>query len=127
MPQFRKHFTVEEANDLLPDLQDRMRGLQAIGARLREEWPAVVPALKAAPHNGGGKKASEYVRRLSEFNAGLQHLHEQGILLKDLERGLVDFPHMRDGNEVLLCYEMSENEVEYWHDLESGFTGRQRL
>ena len=50
-----------------------------------------------------------------------------GVLVKDLDRGLVDFPALRDGEEVLLCWQVGEGEIAYWHGLEEGFAGRKPL
>ena len=54
-------------------------------------------------------------------------LHELGVLVKDLDLGLVDFPTLRDGEEVLLCWRVGEDEIRYWHGLEEGFAGRKEL
>ena len=54
-------------------------------------------------------------------------LEEAGIVVRDIDRGLIDFPAIRDGEEVYLCWELGEDAVEYWHDLESGYRGRQEL
>jgi hypothetical protein len=50
-----------------------------------------------------------------------------GVQIKDFERGLVDFPHIRDGREVFLCWELHEGDIEFWHDIDAGYTGRERL
>ena len=54
-------------------------------------------------------------------------IHERGVIVKDLDTGLVDFPALRDGEEILLCWRLGEDEVAYWHGLEEGFAGRKRL
>ena len=54
-------------------------------------------------------------------------IHTQGAIVKDLDEGLVDFPAVRDGEEILLCWRLGEEEVAYWHGLEEGFAGRQPL
>jgi hypothetical protein len=118
---------VEEANDLLPELRRLLGGIRDVRKSLVVEWERAQPVLKAAGTNGGGEEASGYVSDLTRLNALLQELNRQGVLIKDFDRGLVDFPHWRDGREVLLCWELSEERVRFWHDVESGFAGREPI
>ncbi len=127
MPQFERYFSVEEANDLLPELRRLLAGIRDVRQSLVIEWERAQPVLKAAGSNGGGKEASGYVSDLTRLNALLQELNRQGVLIKDFDRGLVDFPHWRDGQEVLLCWDLSEESVQFWHDLESGYAGREPI
>ena len=70
----------------------------------------------------------EQLQREAEAVAGaVEELQALGVLVKDLDRGLVDFPALRDGEEVLLCWQVGEGEVAYWHGLEEGFAGRKPL
>jgi hypothetical protein len=127
MPQFEKHFSVEEANDLLPELRQLLAGIRAVRDSLVIEWERAQPVLKAASQNGGGKEASGYVSDLTRLNVQLRELHRRGVVMKDLDRGLIDFPHWRDGQEVFLCWELSEDSVGYWHELETGYQGRKPI
>jgi hypothetical protein len=127
MPQFEKHFSVEEANDLLPKIRQLLARIREVRHSLSIEWERAQPVLRAAGQNGGGTEASGYVSDLTRMNAVLQELQRQGVVIKDFDRGLVDFPHWRDGQEVLLCWEMAEDQVRFWHDLETGYAGRQPI
>ena len=127
MPHFEKHFSVEEANNLLPELRQLLERIQAVRSSLTISWEQAQPVLVAAPHNGGGKEASGYVSDLTRLNALLQAFQRQGVVIKDIDRGLVDFPHWRDGREVYLCWELSEDQVRFWHDLDSGYAGREPI
>jgi hypothetical protein len=127
MPQFEKHFSVEEANALLPVLRELLEGVRDVRQSLQVEWERAQPVLRAARQNGGGKEASGYVSDLTRLNSLLQGLTRQGVLIKDFDRGLVDFPHWRDGREVLLCWELCEDEVRFWHDLDTGYAGREPI
>jgi len=127
MPQFEKHFSVEEANDLLPELRRLLAGVREVRHSLVVEWERAQPVLKAAGSNGGGKEASGYVGDLTRLNALLQDLNGRGVIIKDFDRGLVDFPHWREGREVFLCWELAEDHVRFWHDLESGYAGREPI
>jgi hypothetical protein len=127
MPHFEKHFSVDEANDLLPELRQLLARIREVRHSLSIEWERAQAVLKAAAHNGGGKEASGYVSDLTRLNAVLQEFQRQGVVIKDFDRGLVDFPHWRDGREVYLCWEMAEDQVRFWHGLESGYAGRQPI
>lgn len=127
MPQFNKHFTVEEANQLLPHILSVFEKIHSIREQLGERKENLEKVHKAAPGNGGGKEGAELVS-LSESVARLvAGLEEQGILVKDIDAGLVDFPYLREDREVFLCWKMGEKEVAFWHDLETGYRGRQPL
>jgi hypothetical protein len=126
MGQFEKHYTLEEANGLLPEVRQQIAALQAARDQLVADWRQAGPALEAAHTNGGGHEAAGYVADLSELSQHLKWFSRRGIQVKDIDRGLIDFPALRDGEEVLLCWEAAEDRVAYWHDLESGYAGRQR-
>jgi hypothetical protein len=127
MPQFEKHFTPEEANGLLPELREILTWIKEIRDRLTVDWEQAAPVLRAASQNGGGKEGHAYLTDLQQVNARLRRLSELGVQLKDLDRGLVDFPAWRGDREVFLCWRLGEGEVAYWHDLETGYASRQRL
>jgi hypothetical protein len=95
-------------------------------ARYRDE---VKEASNAAEHGGGGiGDGVRYARLLTDLAARIAELENLGVQLKDFERGLVDFPSLRDGRVVLLCWQMGEgDELEWWHDVDAGFAGRTPL
>jgi len=121
-----RHFTVAEANAALDWIRPRLVELRKARNRLGER-EAHEAMTDAAPTNGGGEHGRtigegfmEVRRLLGEFNAA-------GLVLRDLDSGLVDFPAIRDGEEIYLCWQEGDPAVEHWHDLESGFTGRRPL
>lgn len=124
---FQKHFTVEEANALLPELKDLLEQLQGWRDRAVVTLHEAAPVLRMARSNGGGREASGYLEAIQELNGRLKRLAELNVQLKDLEAGLVDFPHLRGDREVFLCWKLGEDRVSYWHELEEGFRGRQPL
>jgi hypothetical protein len=126
MPYFERHFTVAEANALLPELRHLFTQIHELWADLPEADEAAQPVLQAAGTNGGGS-ASRYLNLQRDLEQLIGRIQERGILVKDLERGLVDFPHWRADQEVFLCWELSEEEVGYWHPLETGYAGRRRV
>ena len=127
MPQFEKHFTVEEANALLPELSELLQAIQSIRTHLVVDLEKAAPVLQLSRSNGGGQETSDYLTRIHKLNDWLSRLAELGIQLKDIERGLIDFPAWRGDQEVFLCWHLGEDAVRYWHDLESGYSGREPL
>lgn len=127
MSAFEKHFTLEEATQLLPEVRELLERMQVYRDRLVVDWKSAEPVVRMAGQNGGGKHANDYLDDLLQLNRRLKRLNELGVQLKDLDQGLVDFPAWRDGEEVLLCWRQGEEEIGFWHDLESGFRGRKPL
>jgi hypothetical protein len=123
-----KLFTVEEANALLPVLRpklQRIKHLYEVIGSLRE---AASAAAAASAAGGGMEGGSLYVKTLYEVGKLMTELGEAGVELKDHSRGLIDFPSLRNGRVVLLCWQLDEgDEVLWWHDVEAGFAGRQPL
>lgn len=124
-----KIFTVEEANALLPTVREILSKIQRAYKRLSAYQPAAKKAAAAAETGGGGvPNGLRYAALLTELTTRIAELEALGVQLKDFDRGLVDFPSMRDGRVVLLCWQMGEgDELEWWHDVEAGFAGRTRL
>lgn len=123
-----KLFTLTEANELLPGVSASLHTIQKLYAKIDTYRDAARSAAVASEFGGGMKGGSEYVKALYEIGKITTELHDLGIQLKDYSRGLIDFPSMRDGRVVLLCWQLGEDEkIEWWHDLEAGFAGRQPL
>lgn len=121
-----RHFSREEANAALPGLR---RALQ----RLRDAKDMLTDAeahkalTDAAPTNGGGEPGAQVGEAFLQVRRLLAGLQAQGIVIRDIDRGLVDFPALIDGREAYLCWELGEESVDYWHGPEEGFTGRRPL
>ena len=124
---FPKLFTVEEATALLPTLQEILGDIFRHRDALREKAPHVEPILNTAPTNGGGREGSEYGVEAYQLYRSIDRIRELGVVLKDLDMGLLDFPHERDGKVVFLCWHPPEERIEYWHEIEAGYQGRQPL
>ncbi len=123
-----KVFTLAEANTLLPLAKDRLVRIQTLYARIDRYRESARAAADASEAGGGMEGGSDYVRTLYEVGKLTTELFETGIQLKDYSRGLIDFPCMRDGRIVFLCWQLGENDaIEWWHEVEAGFAGRQRL
>lgn len=128
MRLFAKHFTVEEANALIPFLREKFAQIHALLPPLIERREKMKPIFRAARRNGGGGGDSRYLDLSLQVQRHIAEILQKGVLIKDLERGLVDFPALRGDQEVFLCWELKEaDEVRYWHDLFSGYAGRRPL
>ncbi|HEV8589076.1 MAG TPA: DUF2203 domain-containing protein [Pyrinomonadaceae bacterium] len=124
-----KLFTVEEANSLLPNVRPIVHKIQRAHRRLETLQSAAKRAASGAEHGGGGiPNGQRYAQLLVDLSIGASELETLGIQLKDYGHGLIDFPSMRDGRVVLLCWKADEGDnIEWWHDVEAGFAGRQPL
>ena len=124
--QFKKHYTRDEARALLPKIREWLQQLD----QLREELEKLDRRLANLMKPGcdtGGPLVNRWVRLMCDLRDLLGEFHRREILIKDLDRGLVDFPAIVGGREVFLCWEKDEEDIEFWHDLDTGFAGRERL
>jgi len=124
-----KLFTVEEANALLPSVRQLLRKLQRCRHRLGIYREEARQAADQADQGGGGIAGGLlYARLLTNIAAEMGEIEAMGVQLKDFDRGLVDFPSLREGRVVLLCWQLDEgDELEWWHDMDAGFAGRTPL
>ncbi len=140
MPYFDKHFTVEEANRLIPWVQDifhRIHSLIEEGQSLSKPKGKVIPLfpnVEAAGTNGSqnGKSHTPKTRSQEEIKAEINKLlaeiSDAGIVIQDVGRGLIDFPGYVLGEEVFLCYELEDGDrITHWHHLDAGYAGRRPL
>ena len=124
--RFQKHYTLEEARALLPSVRRWLKELARLHrsiSRLETGFPS---RLRAGA-DLGGDAVNRSLKALADIKEALGEFESREILLKDLERGLVDFPSLRDGREVFLCWEQEEDDITHWHDLDAGYAGRERL
>ncbi|MGE5850222.1 MAG: DUF2203 domain-containing protein [Candidatus Methylomirabilota bacterium] len=129
-----KHFTLEEANNLLPRLEPVMRRLIARRQELREHQERLAEFRALASRSGGALPGSRHARAkeestrlLEEINDGVREIEALGCVIKDLDLGLVDFPASRGRVQVYLCWRLGEPEIRHWHGLQEGFAGRKPL
>ena len=124
-----KMFSVEEANALLPAVRKITLKIQRAHKQLLSYRDAAKLAAASAEHGGGGlADGLRYAEILTELSTQTSALETLGVQLKDFERGLVDFPSLREGRVVLLCWQIGDGDrVEWWHDVDAGFAGRTPL
>jgi hypothetical protein len=117
-------FTVDQANAELPELRMRLPRLRESRQRLIETSERITSAVEI---DGGGVEGSDWFRAQEAMKTELVWLAEEGILLRDPDTGLVDFPAERDGRRIFLCWRLGEDEVAWYHDEQAGFSGRRPL
>jgi hypothetical protein len=121
-----RHYSLEEASALLPWVADQLDRLRSARDRLGDVDARAALAATGQTNGGGqaGKVVSEGFVELREL---MLELREREIVLRDLDRGLIDFPSLRGADEVYLCWEEGEAEIGFWHEPEAGFAGRRPL
>ena len=124
---FQKHFSIEEARALLPELRGIFRDVHRRRDVVRKLDKELGQESRQTGADVGGEKVSGLMMDMLQLNVQLRRIQEMGIQIKDFDRGLVDFPHIRDGREVFLCWELDEDDIAFWHDIDGGYAGRERL
>ena len=121
-------FTLDEATALLPELRRLFARIRSERNTIRRLEPEAKLAQEQAEQGGGGSPhGAQYINALFSLMNAAGDINELGVEIKDLERGLCDFPSLRDGRIVYLCWLLGEDAIEWWHDTDTGFSGRQPL
>jgi hypothetical protein len=132
----KRHFTVDEANALIPGLEIHFAKVMQLRAQLRSAYEELekhgeTPDAETMARSDGSlevRRARGRFRALMEaLGEELESIEKTGVTVKDLEIGLCDFLGLREGREVWLCWQYGEKQVRFWHDLDAGFSGRQPL
>ena len=124
--RYHKHYTRDEARALLPQLRLWLADLNRLRLE-NEKLEQRLHSLSPAGEDTGGTTVNVWIRTLAAMQSVLAEFQQREIQVKDVERGLVDFPAIIGGREVFLCWEADEEDIEFWHDLETGVAGRERL
>jgi len=124
---YKKHFTLEEANKLVPEFSQYFEEIFQLHETLKPERHKKELVTQSLSKNGGWSNSAEYLENSFKVSKILDKILKTGAVVKDLQRGLVDFPNLSEGKEIFLCWQIGEKQVKFWHDLESGFAGRQPL
>jgi hypothetical protein len=129
-----RYFTPEEANALLDEVRPLAEALVAHRRTMAVTATRQARLVQRIAGNGGDFDPQEPRTLEEEFRREdqavircVEELQRLGVLVKDLDRGLVDFPALRGDEEVLLCWQVGEDEVAHWHGVEEGFAGRKPL
>ena len=121
------YFTVEEANATLTIIRPLMDEVQDIREEVLRTQPEVWPVIQKAAGNGGSRAASLLAQNFERLDKLVHQILDTGAILKDINTGLLDFPSIRDDHEVYLCWRHGEERIEYWHEIDAGFAGREPL
>jgi hypothetical protein len=121
-----RHYSLEQANAAIGWVRERIDAMRAARLQLGDEETRAALS-EAAPGNGGGEPGMVVSEAFLSLRSALVELQEMEVVVRDLDRGLIDFPAIRDGREVYLCLEDGEDEIGYWHDIETGYGGREPL
>jgi hypothetical protein len=124
--QFHKHYSRDEARALLPRIRQWLQQLHKLRQHFNQLDDRVAQRL-AGHEDIGGELVNNRIKSLVELARVRREFDRREIQIKDLDRGLIDFPAMIGGREVFLCWEQDEEDIEYWHDLDTGYAGRERL
>ena len=124
--RYTKHYTLDEARALLPQIRGWLKRLREALARLAKHDKRLQD-LSEPGRELGGEAVNKWVRNLADLKEVLLEFERREIQIKDLDRGLMDFPAILDGKEVFLCWEQKEDDIGFWHELDSGFGGREPL
>jgi hypothetical protein len=123
----QRYFTLQEANETLDLIRPLMDEVQAIRQKVLKNQPEAWPAIQKSAGNGGNRALSNMVQDFEKFDALVHRIQATDVLIKDINLGLLDFPALKDGREVYLCWQYGEGEIAFWHEIEAGFAGRQSI
>jgi hypothetical protein len=122
-----RYFTLAEANQALDTIRPLMDEIQSIRNNIIDHQPEAWPAIEKSAGNGGNPTLSKLVEGFDRLDKILHRILETGAQVKDINTGLLDFPALREGHEVYLCWKHGEGQIAFWHEVEAGFAGRQPI
>jgi hypothetical protein len=122
-----RQFTLQEANQALDVIRPLMDEIQKIRQEILARRPEIWPMVERSAGNGGSQAASKLVKEFERLDALVHQVQATGALFKDINLGLLDFPALRDGREVYLCWKYGEGDIAFWHEIEAGYAGRQSI
>lgn len=123
-----RHYTAAQANELRPWVAERVQWVRDARRAMEQLGPTVVRQMESLdPGDGGSYPTREVAEPLVTLTRAVAELERFDIVLRDVNRGLVDFPALRDGDEVYLCWIVDEPEVQFWHPVDAGFAGRRPI
>lgn len=125
--QFSHLFTLDEANSLLKEIRPIVGEMFAAREEILSLRPSLEGMLEKMLGNGGSRQAGDLLEAFDRLRQAVGKIQAKGVLVKDIQSGLLDFPSLREGRPVFLCWQYDEPGVGFWHELDSGFTGRQPI
>ena len=121
------YFTIAEANAALETIRPLITEILKIRDEILAHQPEVWPAVERSAGNGGNATLSKIAEDFDRLDTLVHKVLATGVEVKDINIGLLDFPALRQGQEVLLCWKYGEEKIGYWHDKEAGYAGRRPI
>lgn len=122
-----RYFTLQEANNALTSVRVWMDEIQSIRREILKHQPEIWSVMEKSAGNGGNPTLSRMVKTFDRLDALIHSIQDLGILIKDINTGLIDFPAIKDNHEVYLCWKYGEDDIQFWHEVADGFAGRQSI
>lgn len=122
-----RYFTLQEANATLDVIKPLIEEILTLRQQILDRREEVWPVIQRAAGNGGSQTASKLALEFGRLDALVHQVQDMGVILKDINIGLLDFPHLKNGREVYLCWKFGEENIEFWHEIEAGYAGRQPI
>lgn len=122
-----KYFTLQQANEALASIRPWMDEIQAIRQQILVHQPEIWNVMEKSAGNGGNPTLSRMVKTFDRLDDLIHAVQDAGAVIKDINTGLIDFPALRNGREVYLCWRFGEGDIAFWHDIEDGFAGRRSI
>ena len=119
-----RYFTISEARSLLPKVRGLTEEMVFLARHLRAFHPQIRRLAERGGENTGSPEGTRYLTVLLQMQNCVRRLQRLGCVVKGVEAGLVDFPHLKDGREVYLCWKLEEDDIHFWHEPDAGFAGR---
>ncbi len=120
-------FTLEMATVTLEFIRPLMEEVVEISRRIIANQPEIWPAIEKSAGNGGNPTLSKLAKDFDHLDDLIHQVQATGAIIKDIATGLLDFPALRNEQEVYLCWKVGEDGIAYWHEIEAGFAGRQSM
>ena len=122
-----RYFTLQQANDALTSIHPWLDEIQSIRQKILAHQPEIWSVMEKTAGNGGNPTLSRMIPVFDRLDELIHAIQDAGALIKDINTGLLDFPAMRNGREVYLCWKYGEGEIAFWHEIEDGFAGREPI
>lgn len=121
------YFTLDEANQALNLIRPWMDEVQAIREKIMSKQPEAWTAIEKSVGNGGNRALSLLIQDFDRLDVLIHQILDTGVLIKDVNIGLLDFPALRHEREVYLCWQYGEGDIAFWHEIDAGYAGRQPI
>jgi hypothetical protein len=122
-----KYYTPKEANNLLEIVRPMVFEVMTISEKIQASQPELWDLAQKSAGNGGNAKLSKLLPDFDRLHKLLHDIQDMDIEIKDPISGLIDFVALKDDREIYLCWKYGEEQIQFWHEIEAGFAGRQKI